>query len=266
MPFTDTVKEDALVKSRRSCCLCNEFVGLYTNVHHIIPERKGGASTIDNAIVLCLRCHGEAGHYNPKHPIGDKYKPSELIRRRDLWWQWCHDNPGLPPPKHPISLSPAVIALTSGSEWRIKTVFSVYNTQQRFFYGVWIKIGIASPDAQYKDIAINLLKGGLGLKLHAGSVELNAVAHQWAALDQSGNKAIFLVIFSFTPNELYTFQIEQSPISQLSQSGTHNLNLAVAGFSENPPGTGQGSGQAYMTFTPPENFTVLATRLMLRKN
>ena len=78
MPFPYIVKEEALVKSRRCCCVCNEFAGLYTNVHHIIPESQHGTSTIDNAIVLCLRCHGEVGHYNNKHPIGNKYTASDV--------------------------------------------------------------------------------------------------------------------------------------------------------------------------------------------
>jgi 5-methylcytosine-specific restriction endonuclease McrA len=59
MPFSPSTKVEALVKSRRCCCVCRDFAGLYTNVHHIIPEAQGGPDTLDNAIVLCLRCHGE---------------------------------------------------------------------------------------------------------------------------------------------------------------------------------------------------------------
>jgi hypothetical protein len=59
------------------------------NVHHILPEADGGPNTLDNAIVLCLKCHAEAGHYNPRHPLGVKYSPSELRRHRDEWWKYC---------------------------------------------------------------------------------------------------------------------------------------------------------------------------------
>lgn len=44
---------------------------------------------MDNATVLCLRCHAEAGHFNPKHPLGTKYSPTELIRHRDAWFEAC---------------------------------------------------------------------------------------------------------------------------------------------------------------------------------
>lgn len=98
MSFSKTVKEEALVKSRRSCCVCHEFAGLYVNVHHIVQRAEGGSNDIGNAIMLCLRCHGEAGHYNLKHPIGNKYSPEELIKHRDEWWQWCEDNPSIPLP------------------------------------------------------------------------------------------------------------------------------------------------------------------------
>ena len=93
MAFTDSIKHEALARSRRCCCVCHQFVGIYANVHHIIPSAKGGLDDMGNAIVLCLRCHGEAGHYNPSHPIGNKYSADELRRHRDEWWAWCRDHP-----------------------------------------------------------------------------------------------------------------------------------------------------------------------------
>jgi hypothetical protein len=103
MPFSPSTKVEALVKSRRCCCVCRDFAGLYTNVHHIIPEAQGGPDTLDNAIALCLRCHGEAGHYNPNHPIGNKYSPTELRKHREIWWKWCEQHPTVP-----LSLSDSV--------------------------------------------------------------------------------------------------------------------------------------------------------------
>lgn len=98
MAFGENVKREALVRSKRCCCICNQFAGLFINVHHIIPEAQGGPDTLDNAIVLCLRCHGEVGHYNPLHPIGNKYSQEELIRHRDEWWKSCKENPHMPLP------------------------------------------------------------------------------------------------------------------------------------------------------------------------
>ncbi|WP_078118546.1 HNH endonuclease [Thiosocius teredinicola] len=95
MPFSPQLREDLLVKARRRCCVCHKFAGRSVNVHHIVPESEGGPSTPENAIVLCLQCHGEAGHYNAKHPIGTKYSPTELVRHRDEWLKYCEHHPEL---------------------------------------------------------------------------------------------------------------------------------------------------------------------------
>ena len=89
MPFPDAVREEALVAAGRCCCVCRTFSGRSTVVHHIVQEAEGGPNTIDNAIPLCDRCHAEAGHYNPHHPLGTKYSPSELRRHRDQWFRIC---------------------------------------------------------------------------------------------------------------------------------------------------------------------------------
>lgn len=96
MSFPRQVRNEALVKSHRRCCVCHEFSGRSVNVHHIVQEADGGANTIDNAICLCLRCHAEAGHFNPRHPMGTKYSPDELRAHRDQWWQHCEHHPEEP--------------------------------------------------------------------------------------------------------------------------------------------------------------------------
>ncbi len=92
MPFSNKIREDVLVKSQRHCCICHRFTGTRIEVHHIVPESQGGPNTIDNAIALCFNCHAEAGHYNPQHPRGLKYSPSELTKHRDRWWLACEKN------------------------------------------------------------------------------------------------------------------------------------------------------------------------------
>ena len=96
MPFPRQVRDEALVKSHRRCCVCHEFGGRSVNVHHIIQEADGGPNAIQNAICLCLRCHAEAGHFNPRHPMGTKYSPAELRAHRDQWWQHCQSHPEEP--------------------------------------------------------------------------------------------------------------------------------------------------------------------------
>lgn len=65
MPFPRPVRDEALVRSNRRCCVCHEFGGRSVNVHHIVQEADGGPNTIENAICLCLRCHAEAGLNRP---------------------------------------------------------------------------------------------------------------------------------------------------------------------------------------------------------
>jgi hypothetical protein len=89
MPFSKNIREDALVKAHRHCCVCHEFAGRSINVHHIKPECDSGDNSPDNAVALCLRCHAEAGHFNSRHSIGTKYSPRELKRHRDEWWAAC---------------------------------------------------------------------------------------------------------------------------------------------------------------------------------
>lgn len=104
MPFPPEVREDALARSRRYCCVCHQFHGRDVTAHHIVQEADGGPNTIDNAIVLCFKCHSEAGHYNPRHPLGAKYSPSELVRHRDEWWRYCqtYEDSLRPPDAEPI--------------------------------------------------------------------------------------------------------------------------------------------------------------------
>jgi hypothetical protein len=89
MPFSKTVRDEVILRSKRHCCVCRIFAGRDLSVHHIVQEADGGPDTLDNAIALCSRCHGEAGHYNPRHPLGTKYSHDELRRHRDSWWQVC---------------------------------------------------------------------------------------------------------------------------------------------------------------------------------
>jgi hypothetical protein len=87
MPFSAKVQEDAMVACQRHCCLCHRLKHTKLQCHHIVPHAEGGEDTFDNCIPLCLECHGEVEAYNPKHPIGTKYTPAELKRRRDEWYE-----------------------------------------------------------------------------------------------------------------------------------------------------------------------------------
>lgn len=83
MPFSEDVRNKVLLWSDRYCCLCKKPCGINIEVHHLVPEEPGGSDDIENAIPLCFECHGAVQHYNPSHPIGTKYKPEELKKRRE---------------------------------------------------------------------------------------------------------------------------------------------------------------------------------------
>ena len=92
MPFPEKIKEEALVASARYCCVCRRYKGIKVEVHHIIPEEKGGSNTFDNAIILCFDCHADSGHYNSEHPKGKKFSPQELKKHRDSWYEIVRNN------------------------------------------------------------------------------------------------------------------------------------------------------------------------------
>jgi len=78
MAFTENLK---LVVKRRAhfmCCLCHS---LCVEVHHIIPEAKGGPDTEANAAPLCPSCHEVFGT--------DPTKRKLIRQARDHWYEVC---------------------------------------------------------------------------------------------------------------------------------------------------------------------------------
>lgn len=96
MPFPAKIKTEALAKSGRRCCLCLKFKGVKIEVHHIVQESISNDNSLDNAITLCFDCHADAGHYNPKHPKGNKLTAAELRKSRDRLWRLVEEGRILP--------------------------------------------------------------------------------------------------------------------------------------------------------------------------
>jgi len=78
--FHEADKIKLLLWCNRHCCLCDKACGTDIEIAHI---HEKGPGEIDNAIPLCYDCHARIGHYNRKHPLGNKYKPEELKARRE---------------------------------------------------------------------------------------------------------------------------------------------------------------------------------------
>jgi hypothetical protein len=96
MPFPPEIKEEALSRSRRRCCICLKFKGVKIEVHHIKPEAASHDNSLANAIPLCFDCHSDAGHYNSRHPKGNRYTLGELRKHRDRLWKLVAEGKVLP--------------------------------------------------------------------------------------------------------------------------------------------------------------------------
>ena len=83
MPFSAETKARMFVRSARICPLCFKQCGTRVEAAHIVAESAGGSNEDDNGIPLCFDCHADIGAYNPLHPKGNKFSPSELKSRRN---------------------------------------------------------------------------------------------------------------------------------------------------------------------------------------
>ena len=92
MGFSPKIKNEILIDAARHCCVCHRYKGVNVEVHHIEPQASGGSNTYENAIALCFDCHADAGHYNPSHPRGTKFSPSELRKAKERWFRMVKEN------------------------------------------------------------------------------------------------------------------------------------------------------------------------------
>lgn len=264
MPFSPKVREDALINSRRCCCVCHEFAGLYTNVHHIKSEASGGPSTIDNAIVLCLRCHGEAGHYNPSHPIGNKYSPEELIRHRDEWWNYCEKNPTKSIPMYPISVSPTSFRLVAG-EWKTKLKVKITNKTEIPIYDVAIKFAIRVDGIKAKDIVIDPLKRERELTHQINEIEFSGDLFRINGIDAAGYEVFVLYSHSINPQETLTFILSNNSSYAPPPQSKHHAVISLLGFSEEPSEMLVGDNRAAIRFKSYEDWKTTGGGVLLKR-
>ncbi len=264
MPFPKQIREDALLKSRRCCCVCHEFAGLYTNVHHIKPEAAGGVDTIDNAIVLCLRCHGEAGHYNAKHPIGTQYSPHELRRHRDEWWDYCTRHPTKALPMRPISISPNSFRLAAGV-WKTKLTLKVSNTCDSALYEVAVKVAILLDGIRSVDIRVDGYKRALELTHPVGDVEFAADLIRLDGVDSARHQAFVIYIHSIDPGETITMNITNGGSAPLSPQVDQHAVISLLGFSEDPSEMLVQENHAAFRFKSYEDWEATGMGVMLKR-
>lgn len=131
------VKEQALIKCKRYCCLCGQFKGVGIEVHHIIQRSEGGEDTLDNAIPLCFDCHCLIGNYNPKHPKGNRYTPSELRYYRDALYEKVKDMPVNFQDTQGFNSNTGVDNLTVGLWRKLNSDIENYQKIIDYAYGCW---------------------------------------------------------------------------------------------------------------------------------
>lgn len=110
MAFPPDVAEGLLVACHRRCCICHKYAGMKMEIHHIVPKPQGD-DTEGNGIPLCLDCHAEVGAYNPQHPKGRKFNPSELRRHKEQWFNICAMSPWQSTLRAPLSLSRQIVSI-----------------------------------------------------------------------------------------------------------------------------------------------------------
>src|SRR5258706_16050513 len=92
--FDKAEAEALLVECHRRCCVCHRFCGVKIEIDHIEGADAPESGNISNAIALCFDCHAEVKHYNPAHPKGRRFHPSELRAHREQWLRLCREQPG----------------------------------------------------------------------------------------------------------------------------------------------------------------------------
>ena len=78
MAFTEALKKKVRDRADGRCCMggCHK---VDIDIHHIVPQAKGGPDTEDNAAPLCAGCHRAHG--------GDSGKRKMIREHRDRWYK-----------------------------------------------------------------------------------------------------------------------------------------------------------------------------------
>lgn len=227
MPFPRHVRDQALVKSHRRCCVCHEFGGRSVNVHHIIQEAYGGANLIENAICLCLRCHAEAGHFNSHHPMGTKYSPEELRAHRDQWWLHCESHPDEP---YSPELDIRFKSVSRTSRVHRYRLLASYTNPYKEAHNGW-KIQIFVPkfvpvealdydhfDKRLDGVDYHLLENSSGEKVYPGeTIEVVQSIDDFFFIEYEVNDRVFQQLHE-DPRILWRFFTDNAPVLEGQRS------------------------------------------------
>jgi 5-methylcytosine-specific restriction endonuclease McrA len=233
MPFSPTVREEVLIRSRRSCCVCRAFAGRDVDVHHIVPQAEGGSDEIDNAIALCDRCHGEAGHYNQQHPLGIKYSRSELRSHRDQWWSFVERNPAVALPAEPISISPSAVPLAGGGRRRV--LLDINNKSNDALYRVAL-IVVLQAYAKEWGVHWDRIEPAPNFSSRVGGIKVFWDLLALGAISPNGDRAIWLFVHTLAPHTLHRLPMWFEPPAGVRGADPAQALILLASFDlEQPP-------------------------------
>jgi hypothetical protein len=171
-----------------------------------VQEAEGGPNELNNAIVLCQRCHLEVGHYNDQHPLGNKYSPNELLKHRDLFWCFCDRSPGFSIHEDPIGISPCQISMPMSNGLSLRE-FTLSNRTPDPCWQVWIKISSGKSDEILKKLEIDILEPILTdhriKRLGDFTMEIIDVMTE----DELGNKSRFIMVPRMPPHSSTSYSL-----------------------------------------------------------
>jgi hypothetical protein len=84
MAFSEAQKVEIRKKAHLRCCLCHS---MGVEVHHIVPQARGGTDDIENGAPLCPSCH---------EIYGANAEKQKFVREaRDFWYEYCERGSGI---------------------------------------------------------------------------------------------------------------------------------------------------------------------------
>lgn len=158
LPYEEK-KIKCLLWCDRHCCLCDKSCDINIEVHHIDKNDKN--NLFDNLMPLCLDCHAKIKGYDPKHPIGTKYKEKEIKARRNQIYE-----------KYTSNLVPVVILGFKQDKHQLPTVeFYLRHVSQgnavKVFIKLQIELGKSNISDKFKELR-GLFTGKKSLNLNPG--------------------------------------------------------------------------------------------------
>jgi hypothetical protein len=149
--------------------------------------------------------------------------------------------------------------------WQTQSMFKVHNRTDEVHYQIWVKLTIDGLNVTTRDIEVEMVRPKDEIKAKVGNIELSTGVVRYNCTDQTGNKAILLLIADLNPKETLSFVLRNKNLEPSSVLFQTKLNLSVVGLSQKPATVFTKKGEAGMSFTPPEKLRLEGVAFRLKK-